>query len=101
MSAPSTFRNASHDGRYDVDTIDAVELVDAPVTGRAQRVFPARLAGQCAGCRGKVTPGEAVTRGLDGAIEHASCPEDVEESVQGICTGCNLEIPLSGVCGWC
>ncbi len=106
MSAPSTYRNNPYDGRHDVELPDAVEVF-MPETqgwlppGRSSSSFAARYAGQCVACASKISPGDVVTYGLDDQLEHVECPDPLEIPVQGICTGCWLTLPVSGVCGVC
>lgn len=102
MSAPSSYHNSPHDGRTEVEVIDAVEDVDelAPVR-RGGTTFAARYPGACASCSAKITPGDCVQYGIDDQLEHLDCPDPLEVPARGVCTGCWLVLPVSGVCGVC
>lgn len=104
MTAPSTFHNTTHDGRVDMEPIDLVEspAEEQWTSGRAGgALFSARYAGVCAACTGPIKPGDSVAYGLDEQLEHGGCPEVLVVGPKGVCGGCFLEIPLSGVCGVC
>lgn len=101
MTAPSTFHNAAHDGRKDVETIDAVEVDDLVSVSRPGTMFSARYADRCVSCSSRIERGDAVTYGLDGELEHVDCPDPLEVPKQGMCGRCFLVLPLTGVCGVC
>lgn len=102
MTAPSTYTSNPHDGRAQVDLPDNVEApFSDPVAYRPSTQFSARYAGKCASCTSKIVPGEAVTYGLDDALEHVECPDELTIPVQGVCDRCYLVLPVSGICGVC
>ena len=104
MTAPSTFHNSPHDGRVDLDLPDGVEAADVvTVTPPERTTFIAgyRGAQRCASCREKVNPGDEVQYGLDDQLEHVDCIDPLVIPKQGVCDGCFLVLPVSGVCGVC
>lgn len=102
MSAPSTYANSPHDGRVEMEPVDLVENPAEETVGvRSSVILSARYASPCAGCDTGIKPGDPITHGLDGQVEHVDCPEALVVGKHGVCDGCFLEIPASGVCGVC
>lgn len=113
MSAPSTYTSSPYDERTELEplpvgearkqtgldvVVDWVESVPGP---RRSSTFHARYGGRCASCDGKVNRGEEVQYGLDDQIEHTECPDPLTIPVQGVCAGCYLVLPVTGICGVC
>lgn len=64
-------------------------------------IFPLRWDAVCEACDQIMKRGEDARYNEDDEIIHAGC-RDVEAGSKGpICPGCNLLLPLSGVCGTC
>lgn len=57
------------------------------------RIFPARFAGTCQNCRGKIAAGEQIKRAARRGYTHAEC-ETAERGYRGHCE----DAPCCGCC---
>jgi hypothetical protein len=108
MTAPSAYQASPYDGRTEADpiTVNGLDLIVDWAEGQRpprhrEGTFPARYTGKCAGCPAWITPGDIVQYGIDDQLEHAECPDDLTVGPKGVCGGCYIEMPLSGICGVC
>jgi hypothetical protein len=65
--------------------------------------FIAAFGGQpCGTCDERICEGQEVEYDLSNRLVHVICPETLDSRPEGdICDGCNLTLPMSGVCGYC
>lgn len=61
--------------------------------------FTAEYHGPCANCGSDVKDTEVSYNGADD-LEHVVCP-DPTAAQRPICPGCQMELPVTGVCGEC
>ena len=106
MSAPSTYQASPHDGRTNPDTVTVLDVLtdwahEEQTRPSREGVFIAHKVTPCAACPDKITPGDPAAYGVDGQIEHQTCPDELVVGPKGVCDGCFLEMPLSGICGVC
>lgn len=58
--------------------------------------------GPCGTCDERIREGDEVCYDGTNRLVHAVCPESIDPRPQGdVCDGCNLTLPMSGVCDNC
>lgn len=96
--------NTAHDPElYALEVPEGVDLLSSATSSgrRGGTVFIARYVSECVACLSPIKPGDEAHYGLDNQVEHADCPDPLEAPAQGVCEGCWLTLPVSGLCGVC